>query len=358
MLCFKKILIIFFIHFLYYNLTLGKENNYIELKKIQKKLNYNEKTLKKLQTIEENLNSEIRKLNYNNNKFEYLLQKGFDEKVKLEKIIIDSEIELKENRKIISSHTFTDRKLLEMIILDTLVESKDLNTSSVLETIYKQNFFLKQDSFKEISSIKSAIKKNKLELKKINTTLANIRKKVDKSTSQIEGALGASIITAIQKEEKKIEKKYITKRVIKLKKLIESLEKKNQTKNKMNDFFSANVQDLLPVGKLSVENIRTDRLKTGILLTLKNDSLIKAPKNGLVVYADAFKGYGNMVILDLGNHYHLIFSGLTNITCATGDWVEEGSILGDISMNFEENDLYMEIRFQGKTISPSNWAKS
>ena len=63
-----------------------------------------------------------------------------------------------------------------------------------------------------------------------------------------------------------------------------------------------------------------------------------------------------MVILDLGNGYHLILSGLRNIYCKIGDWLEKGMILGDINTS-NNNNLYMEFRFKGKTISPNNWAK-
>jgi septal ring factor EnvC (AmiA/AmiB activator) len=64
-----------------------------------------------------------------------------------------------------------------------------------------------------------------------------------------------------------------------------------------------------------------------------------------------------MVILDLGGDYHLIFSGLSNISCKTGDWLEKGSIIGDININNNEI-VYMEFRFKGKTINPLNWANS
>ena len=61
---------------------------------------------------------------------------------------------------------------------------------------------------------------------------------------------------------------------------------------------------------MTMRFIKTAKLKTGVLLSIKNDTTLKAPKNSLVVYADFFRGYGNMVILDLGNGYHLILSGL------------------------------------------------
>ena len=64
-----------------------------------------------------------------------------------------------------------------------------------------------------------------------------------------------------------------------------------------------------------------------------------------------------MIILDLGNNYHLILSGLSNVTCQTGYWVEKGGILGDINKDNDE-ELYMEFRFKGKTINPIKWAGS
>ena len=58
------------------------------------------------------------------------------------------------------------------------------------------------------------------------------------------------------------------------------------------------------------------KLKTGIELSLNENTNLIAPKNSLVVYADFLKGYGNMVI-DLINSYHLIISGFANIKCKT-----------------------------------------
>ena len=107
---------------------------------------------------------------------------------------------------------------------------------------------------------------------------------------------------------------------------------------------------------MNIKEIKTAKLKTGIRLSVINNTNLIAPKNSLVVYADFFKGYGNMIILDLSNNYHLILSGLSNIKCKTGDWLEKGMVLGDINI-YNNNNFYMEFRFKGKTISPTKWAK-
>ena len=112
----------------------------------------------------------------------------------------------------------------------------------------------------------------------------------------------------------------------------------------------------MPLKKISIKEIYLEKPNTGINLSVINDTKLIAPKNSLVVYADFFKGYGNMVILDLSNDYHLILSGLSSIKCKTGDWLEKGMIIGDINIS-NNNNFYMEFRFKGKTISPSKWAK-
>tara|TARA_A100001015_G_C15030420_1_gene732908 strand:- start:1733 stop:2800 length:1068 start_codon:yes stop_codon:yes gene_type:complete len=350
----KLIFGVLFLYFCSINLY-ATEDTYIELKKIEKKLLSNEKTYKKLQKIEKDLNRDIKKIDYNNKKYEYLIKKSFDEKINLEKIINDNQLILKKENKSFLEYALIKRKLLEFIIVDSLLNEENIMISEIQASMYKKLLRLKENSRLEISSIQKNLISSEIELKKINSTLSQIRNKAKKNSSKIEGFVGESIVTAVQKEEKKLEKKYIKKRALKLKNLIESLEKNKRNKT---SYFHAKIKNLLPVGQLSIENIRTDRLKTGILLTLKNDSLIKAPQNGLVVYADVFKGYGKMVILDLGDNYHLIFSGLSDILCKRGEWIEKGGILGDMGINLNDNDLYMEVRFKGKTISPKNWASS
>jgi len=114
----------------------------------------------------------------------------------------------------------------------------------------------------------------------------------------------------------------------------------------------------LPVKLKKIQKMRTDSAKKGIFLTLKTKSFLTAPHDGLVVYADSFKGYGKMVILDLGNNYHIIYSGLTSIMCAVGDWIDTGKILGEIELKYKTNEVYLEVRFKGKTVNPTSWIKS
>ena len=160
----------------------------------------------------------------------------------------------------------------------------------------------------------------------------------------------------IEKQKNILQKNKIQEKANKIKSLIENFENDNLDPKLFGDFKFNQLQDILPLKKISIKKIYQEKLNTGINLSVINDTKLIAPKNSLVVYADFFKGYGNMIILDLGNGYHLVLSGLSNILCKTGDWLEKGMILGDINSS-NNNNLYMEFRLKGKTISPSKWAK-
>ena len=68
---------------------------------------------------------------------------------------------------------------------------------------------------------------------------------------------------------------------------------------------------------ISIKKIYQEKLNTGINLSVIKDTKLIAPKNSLVVYADFFKGYGNMIILDLGNGS----VSYTHLTLPTSDLV-------------------------------------
>ena len=191
--------------------------------------------------------------------------------------------------------------------------------------------------------------------------LENINKNVLENINLETTLQGENLITSIQKKEKELENLEISQKAKELKKLIESLRKTSKSlsrKKVAQEYNLKKIENILPINLKNIEKIRTDSAKKGIVLTLKQKSFLTTPKDGLVVYADSFKGYGNMIILDLGNNYHIIYSGLTNIMCAVGDWLNAGSILGKIEMEYKVNEVYLEVRFKGKTLDPSSWLKS
>ena len=349
--------LLFFLLFLVNFQLYSQNKNYKKLEEVNKKLQYNELTYLELLKIEKELNKDLNKIKTNIKKYKKYIAKGFNQKNDLEEIIFNSNEELEELKKY-KSYLIKNKGL----ILNNLVYLAYKNNSSELIKQSTKNIFVTINNIQKVNELalqklKTTIEVNALSLKKLNNSLNNIEFSLSNRSNEMEGLIGERIITAIEKAENKIEKNKIKKEVNEIKSLIQKFENTRENKKQFGNFNFSKLNDILPVGKVSIKSIKTDELKTGILLSLKNDTILKTPKNSLVVYADFFKGYGKMIILDLGSNYHLIFSGLTDISCKTGDWLEKGSEIGNIIVSNNEI-VYMEFRFKGKTITPSRWASS
>jgi murein hydrolase activator len=86
---------------------------------------------------------------------------------------------------------------------------------------------------------------------------------------------------------------------------------------------------------------------------------IKAIYDGSVIFADYFKGYGNMVIVDHGGGYFSLYAHASKITKKVGAEVSRNETLatvGDVD-SAKGPMLYFEIRYQGKPVDPAGWVR-
>ena len=332
-----------------------KNNNYEKLKEIEKKLLNNQKVFLEILKVEKEVNKNINKAKSNVANYQKLIKKGFSEKQFLEQYIQKKNISL----------------IKVKALKDSIKNQKSLILNNVLISRYKNSYSKKEDNILRIIlenyqslydnynnnhlKIEKDIKKYQTTLSKLKSSLMNIELSLKNKSSDLEGLIAETIITEIEKQKNILKKNKIQEKANKIKSLLESFENDNLDTKLFGDFKFNQLQDILPLKKINIKKIYQEKLNTGINLSVIKDTKLISPKNSLVVYADFFRGYGNMVILDLGNGYHLILSGISNIFCKTGDWLEKGMVLGDINSN--NNNLYMEFRFKGKTIRPSKWAE-
>ena len=339
----------------------------IQLKEIEEKIKQNKMKQNELKTKQNIINKNIEKIENTLKKSEYKLKNILSEKKN-----ISLQIEKNKNyKKRIEQKLYKLTNNRNEIIYDFIKENdvnflalesrEKLDFNSILLNIYKntlRNISLYNEKLNEINKL---IELNKSSLAQLQSNQENINKNVLANINLETTLQGENLITSIQKKEKELENLDISRKAEELKKLIESLRKTSKSlsrKKVVQEYNLKNIENILPINLKNIEKIRTDPTKKGILLTLKEKSFLTAPKNGLVVYADSFKGYGNMIILDLGNNYHIIYSGLTNIMCTVGDWLNAGNILGKKEMEYKVNEVYLEVRFKGKTLDPSSWLKS
>ena len=350
---------VFFYFLIIYSIKAG---DVIEkLEEIEKKLENNEIIKTNLKNKQNKIDLSIKKienlLKKNKNKIKIQFSKKQKKQLEINNYVRNRE-SLEQNLVLLNT---IKKNVIEAFLKDSFVDNKNLELDNLLVNIYNnidKKIYLNKTELRQINDFLIISEE---ELKKIELKLADINSNFLEKSDLETSLQGENIITMIQRKEKELESAAIGKKALELKKLIESLKKNSQkprkNKNKKN-YNLTKIEDILPIKLKNIQKMRTDRAKKGIFLTLKKKSFLTAPHDGLVVYSDSFKGYGNMVILDLGNNYHIIYSGLTSIMCSVGDWVNAGNILGEIELKYKKNEVYLEVRFKGKTVNPAGWIKS
>jgi septal ring factor EnvC (AmiA/AmiB activator) len=79
--------------------------------------------------------------------------------------------------------------------------------------------------------------------------------------------------------------------------------------------------------------------------------------NGKVVFAEWFKGYGQLVIVNHGDGYHTLYGSLSEIFTSVGDIIKGKQILGRVGNSglLNSSGLYFELRYKGKPLDPLQW---
>ncbi len=94
----------------------------------------------------------------------------------------------------------------------------------------------------------------------------------------------------------------------------------------------------------------------GMVYESRSGAAVVAPYDGRILFAGPFRGYGLILIIEHGEGYHSLLSGLGRIDGGVGQWVLAGEPVGAMVQATEGNPrLYLELRRQGHPINPQPW---
>ncbi len=100
--------------------------------------------------------------------------------------------------------------------------------------------------------------------------------------------------------------------------------------------------------------------RSGIHIKTENGAPVKAIYEGKVVFADNFKGYGQLVIVSHGGGYHSLYGNLAKIFSKNGAIIKEQQTIGEVGESDDTlgtSGLYFELRYKGKPLDPQQWLR-
>jgi murein hydrolase activator len=99
-------------------------------------------------------------------------------------------------------------------------------------------------------------------------------------------------------------------------------------------------------------------VRNGIEIAAPEGTPVRALHPGTVSYAEAFTGFGNLVVVDHGANTYSLYGYLSSITAARGTAVDTATEIGRVGMApVGPAALYLEIRVDGRSVDPVQWLK-
>jgi septal ring factor EnvC (AmiA/AmiB activator) len=109
----------------------------------------------------------------------------------------------------------------------------------------------------------------------------------------------------------------------------------------------------------------TGGAEKGVSMATRAGAQVTAPADGWVVYAGPFRSYGQLLILNAGNGYHILLAGMDRISVDLGQFVLTGepvAVMGNgsqiaaiLATGSSQPVLYIEFRKDGVPVDPGPW---
>ena len=104
----------------------------------------------------------------------------------------------------------------------------------------------------------------------------------------------------------------------------------------------------------------------GISLATREGAQVSSPSDGWVVYSGPFRSYGQLLIINAGDGYHVLLAGMERIDVQLGQFVLAGEPVavmasqrlasaGAVNVGATQPVLYIEFRKDGASIDPAPW---
>jgi septal ring factor EnvC (AmiA/AmiB activator) len=97
----------------------------------------------------------------------------------------------------------------------------------------------------------------------------------------------------------------------------------------------------------------------GVMISAPAGREIRASHYGRVAFADWFRGFGLLLIIDHGDGYMSLYGHNQSLFKEVGDWIEAGEPVAAVGSTGgrKQAGVYFAIRHNGRAINPARWCK-
>ena len=239
------------------------------------------------------------------------------------------------------------QKNMEKIVESDLeILSRQIRNIEKLENL-KAEMDSKRQSKEELEdelTQQIAIKKNQ-SIKK-NAILNEIRRKKSLSKAAV-----ASLEKAAERLEKQMEKlrsQHLEK---------ESAEKFSRHKGRLSMPVKGEI--ISKFGTKTSGDYKSFTFQSGIDIKVERGEPVRSVFHGKVMFAEWFRGYGNLMIINHGENYYTLYAHLEEFFKSRGDMVDAGEVVataGDTG-SIKGLCLHFEVRYHGEPVNPLKWLK-
>lgn len=222
-----------------------------------------------------------------------------------------------------------------------------LDSDARLIETYQHQVALKERYQEELTNDRAQWEKSILEVEKKKAEIENIRR--EKQT----------LLKSIQSQKVVYQKliKELEERASNLQALVQKLEREKSLlshgTSKPENFKGR----LPPPVQGRVISLFKERGQNGIEIQAEMGAEVKAVLPGKVVFADWFKGFGNLVVIDHGDQIFTVSGYCSQLLKKAGEVVAQGDAVALVGTAgaLKGPSLYFEIRHQGRAQDPTDW---
>ena len=236
-------------------------------------------------------------------------------------------------------------KYLEHI---TLYEQKVLKT-------YRENILKLDTEQKKLEGLRAEFQTRQDRVKSKETELAE--KKREKETIlhsvRTEKATRQKMISELKEASRRMLE------IIRESTKTDDYEGKGFTQLKGKLLWPADGKIAIPYGSHKDPQFDTPVFRNGIHIQTDGAGDARAVYGGKVIFAEWFKGFGQLVIINHGSGYHSLYGNLAEIFSKVGDIIKEKQVIGKVGTSgvLNAQGIYFEIRYKGKPLDPAQWLK-